>query len=387
MPLDYANTLAAGRSLVPDLRQQLLQGEAMDMQREQFQWQRDLMEQKRQQLQQETQEQAAYKEHLEQALLSGDPKAIMRLMARFPQMAEGIKPLWESMDEQQRTADLTQAGTAFARAQAGDLGGAAAIIRQRVEADRAAGVTDPTDEAVLAGLESDDPIQQRAAIATIGIHVAALTGDKFSETYGKMNPADAKTGVQKEYDWRVAQFGQESADRWLATQDESLVAVEPGGSVYRKSDFVGAGAPQPGGGDQSTGSGAAPPADGPLGPWIEQVAGISASPRGRVRASGVAGTYHADDNARDFPTPSVAQNVAEGRRLKALFGPSFDVIYSENDKSGKHNDHVHVEPGPQLGAQVRGRGKPTKVRTKQEYDRLPVGTAYVAPDGSPRVKS
>src|SRR5690606_442506 len=97
----------------------------------------------------------------------------------------------------------------------------------------------PADEAVLAGLESDDPIQRNAAVATIGIQLAALTGDKFAETYGKLNPSENKTAVQREYDWRVNQFGLDAANRWLATQDESLVAVEPGGSVYRKSDFIG----------------------------------------------------------------------------------------------------------------------------------------------------
>src|SRR5690606_26119964 len=135
-----------------------------------------------------------------------------------------------------------------------------------------------------------------------GIQLAALTGDKFSETYGKLNPADAKTTVQKEYDWRVASFGQEAADRWLSTQDESLVAVEPGGSVYRKSDFVGGSpAPQSRGGDPAS---TAVPATGSA---IEQAAlaavpGLTVTSRQRSPAKngavgGVANSFHLTDQA------------------------------------------------------------------------------------------
>jgi hypothetical protein len=374
--LDYGAALRAGQSLVPDMRAQLLQREAQDFQREQMDWAREDRAARERALLQETREQEAFREELERVLLTGTPQDILRLMARYPKMGESLKPLWESMDERQRTADLTQIGTIYARGQAGDLAGAAAALRQRVDADRAAGVPDPADEAVLAGLESNNPVEQRAALATIGIQLAAITGDKFAETYGKLNPAESKTAVQREYDWRVQQFGKESADLWLATQDESLIAVEPGGSVYRKSDFVGGGAPaQQRGGDPAS---TAVPATGSA---IEQAA-LSAVPGAVVTSrqrsparnravGGVANSFHLTDQARDFIPPQGMSMVQLATRLKQAM-PGFDVI--------NEGDHVHVEPSSRSAGPVR-------VRTKQEYDKLAPGTPYIAPDGSQRVKS
>ena len=380
--LDYASILQAGQQLVPNIREQAYQREVMDFRREQMQAQRAKAEA-------EAQEQAAYKAQLEEALLSNNPRDILRLMARFPNMADAVKPVWESMDASQREADLTQMGTIYARAQAQDFQGAAQALRARVEADREAGQVDPADEAVLAGLESDDPIQRNAAVATIGIQLAALTGDKFAETYGKLNPSENKTAVQREYDWRVNQFGLDAANRWLATQDESLVAVEPGGSVYRKSDFIGgmnAGARMAptmggyGGGEFDTRG--RPVEQTVTGAAIEQAALAAVpgavvtsrqrSPEHNRRVGGVANSYHLTDQARDFVPPRGMSMGQLAARLKAAM-PGFDVI--------NEGDHVHVEP--------RGRPSsgPVQVRTRQEYDRLAPGTPYVAPDGSQRVKS
>lgn len=371
-PYDYASVLAAGQRLVPDMRAQMFEDEQREMQREQFGWQRQAMAQRQAAAEAEAQEKAAYQTSLEAALTDGSPQSIMRLMARFPEMAEGIKPLWESMDERQRVGDLTQIGTIYARGQAGDIAGAASVLRQRVDADRAANAVDPADEAVLAGLESDDPIQQRAALATIGIQLAALTPDKFSETYGRLNPSEATPAVQREYQWRVGQFGKAAADRWLTMEDESIVTVPGGGPVYRKSDIVNGGAPaQPEGGDQST---------APTGSAIEAAAlaavpnvGVSSRQRSPARnreVGGVADSYHLTDQARDFLPPRGMTMTQLAARLKSAM-PGFDVI--------NEGDHVHVEPSSRTAGVV-------PVRSRQEYDRLPSGAAYIAPDGSQRVK-
>lgn len=386
MPLlDYAGTLRAGQSLVPDFRLQKMQDEQFAFQREEMQMRRDEMERLRAAAERAEQQQVEFRQRMEQVMGGGGrPDDVTRLMLDFPEMAEAYKPVLERMDAEQKESDITATGSIYSRLNAGDTTGAASLLRQRVEADRAAGVEDPQDVALLQALESGDETEVKVAKSMIGMHLAAMTGvEAFESIYGG---EENRVGVQREYDWRVNQFGQEAADRWLATQDLDLVAVDRGGSVYNKADFVNGGATPPvnaEGGDQSVAAGM--PQNGPIGPWIEQAAGITAS--SRKRATGVPGTYHADDNARDFPTPTIAENVREGRRLKALFGPNFDVIYSENDKTGRHNDHVHVEPGPRLGAQIRGRGNaPVKVATKQQYERLPSGTKYIAPDGTERTK-
>lgn len=394
--LDYASILRGGQSLVPDFRQQMMQDEANAFRREQI-------AEARAQRENAMAQQEAFQQDLLVAMNGGGPDAITRLMLKYPNLAEGIKPALDRMDEDRKRDMITRQGSIYSRAVNNDIPGAVSMLREEVEADRAAGTPDPMDEQILAALESGDAQQQKWATQLIGLNLRGLAGDSFDKVFGG---AEQTNPVQKEYDWRAAQFGKAAADTWLAEQDTSLVTVEPGGSVYRKSDFLSPGANmgptmggygggtfditgrgvaprQPEGGDQSTAGGM--PENGPIGSWIEQTAGLTAS--SRKRATGVPGTYHADDNARDFPTATVTENVAKGRRLKALFGDQFDVIYSETDKSGRHNDHVHVEPGPALGKRIRSRmGGAAHIKTKQQYDRLASGTQYIAPDGSLRRK-
>lgn len=94
--------------------------------------------------------------------------------------------------------------------------------------------------------------------------------------------------------------------------------------------------------------------DKPLGPQFDALTGLTPSSRGAQRSTGVRGTFHATNDARDYYTPTLAENVALGRRLTAQLAPlGIQVIYSENDRSGKHKDNVHLEPGPGLDTQVR----------------------------------
>lgn len=96
------------------------------------------------------------------------------------------------------------------------------------------------------------------------------------------------------------------------------------------------------------------PIDKPLGPWLDSITGLQPTKSGAQRPTGVPGTFHATDDARDYGTPTIQENVALGRKLKAQLEPlGIQVIYSENDRSGQHNDHVHVEPGPGLDQMVR----------------------------------
>ena len=250
MPLDYASVLGAGQQLVPNLRAIALQDQQAQFQEQEIAARTQAMQAQQQKLAQAQQRQQQYQNDLDQVLLTGgDPRAIQRLMLKYPEFADNMKPVLDSMDKDQLQRNQTQLGTIFARGQAGDLKGAADALRQRIEADKAAGDNDPADQAVLDGLESGDAVQQKAALATVGIHLAALSGDKFAETYGKLNAPEATNPVQKEYDWRVAQFGKQAADQWLATQDTKLVPVQAGGQVYAYGPT--GGTPQPEGGDQS----------------------------------------------------------------------------------------------------------------------------------------
>ena len=114
------------------------------------------------------------------------------------------------------------------------------------------------DEQILAGLESGDPMQQRSALATAGIMLAAVQPDKFNEVYKAANPTEATPATIREYNARVAQFGKAAADAWLRTQDMKLVPVTQGGTVFQVGgDTVPQGnAPAMQGGGDPSGSGA-----------------------------------------------------------------------------------------------------------------------------------
>jgi len=327
--LDYANIMRAGQSLVPDLRQQTMQREAFDMQREQFAVQRQALEQKATQQQREIQRQTSFQSDLEQVLAGGgDARSIQGLMLRYPEMAEGIKPAWEAMDERQRQTDLTHTGTMYARAQAGDIDGAIAVLEERVNAERKAGSADPQDEAILAGLRSPNPVEQRAAVATIGIQLAALTGDKFTEMYGKLNQDSEPTQIEKlaNYFDRIGQHERAEAVRANAAAPD-LVAVEAGGSLYNKNDF-------------------APPAN-------QQSRGGDPASRG----GGV-------------PAPQLGANGLPA----ALTPEQYQVVV---DRMGKERTDAWMQSeGIAMTA-----GAPVRVRSVQEARKLPSGSMFITPDG------
>lgn len=249
-----AAIIQGGMSLVPNLREQLVQDALLKQQQAVFnQGQQDRAAQQRQG-QQQKQRQQEYQGAVEEALLSGDPQAIIRLRIQFPEFAKEAKDAFDALDENQRRTTTTDLGTIFARGQAGDYAGAAGPLRQRVEADRAAGQVDPQDEAILAGLESDDPMQQRAALATVGILLSTVAGEGFASVYGKLNPTEAKPGIQREAEYYRSIGRADLADQVLTNNADPLVQITgpAGTSIIPRSQALG----QQGGGGQASGGGA-----------------------------------------------------------------------------------------------------------------------------------
>jgi hypothetical protein len=91
----------------------------------------------------------------------------------------------------------------------------------------------------------------------------------------------------------------------------------------------------------------------------------------------MANSVHYAGKAFDMRTRIYTKGQVEAivDELFTLLGEDYDVI--------DEGDHVHVEPSSRSGAAQTG---PVRVRSKQQYDRLPKGAQYVAPDGSLRVK-
>ncbi|ABD27429.1 hypothetical protein Saro_2994 [Novosphingobium aromaticivorans DSM 12444] len=391
--LDYAAIMRAGQSLVPDIQEQMFLNDQRKMQQQA----RELQVQQARTAQER---QVAFRTAAQQAAMSADPKAIGNLMIAFPEFADQIKPGWQALSEDARRRNLTQSGTVFMRAKNGDAKGAAALLRQRYEADLAAGHADETTKELIDAFESGDPMQVQQATATVGMILAADDPSKFADTYGKLFPSDDKSPFAKEYNDRVRLFGKEAADQWAATQDEKFIPVQQGGSVFRASDLMGGGgivatreqqaesdrmramfpnAPQYAtdstkGGDQSTaGRGIAPTGSAIESAAMAAVPGLTVTSRQRspgknASVGGVDDSYHLTDQARDFVPPKGMGMGALRDRLAKAF-PGFDVI--------NEGDHVHIEPGkgtPHAAGPVR-------VRSVQEARKLPSGTMFVTPDG------
>lgn len=183
MPLDFASIIKAGQSLVPDIRAEMMQEDERRAINEQRQ---ALAEQRRAATDAAQQKQARQQQlqtSLNEAVLSGNPRAISRLMLQFPEYADQMKPGWEALHGDERRTNQTMLGSAYVRAQNKDFKGAAAILQRRYDADLAAESPDPLTKQLIDELNSDDANRQRIAMSTIGIYLAADDPSKFAQIY------------------------------------------------------------------------------------------------------------------------------------------------------------------------------------------------------------
>ncbi len=364
MELDYAGIMRAGQGLVGDLQEQMF-----------LQDQRKAQAQARQlqvqQAQQQQARQAQFRTAAQQAAQSADPKAIGNLMIAFPEFADQIKPGWQALSDDARRRNLTQTGSVFMRAKNGDAKGAAALLRQRYDADAAAGQADETTKELIDAFESGDPTQVQQATATVGMILAADDPSKFAETYGKLFPTDAATAVQKEYQWRVQQFDKAAADKWLAVQDTKLVPVQPGGQIYDAADFVGE-------------------RDGGFGGGIVATREQQAEAE-RFRAMFPNAPEFATDNSKGgdqstgmggIPAPATGANGLPASLTPEQYRVTVDALGKSKTDAWMKQNGITIENVARGGVAQQ----PVRVRSKQEYDRLPSGAEYIAPDGSRRRK-
>lgn len=407
-PIDYATPLARAGGLVPNYAEQQMQRRMFDMQSRAF-------SAEQQEKQRAIDEEAAFRSATEQVMIDPSPQGIARLALRFPKRAEQIQAAWKLIDADRQKADLTQIGSIYSLAQGGQYDQAAQFMQRRVDADKAAGQSDPVDEAILTALKSGDPIQQKAAAAQIGMQLAMIDPAKFGETYGKLFPTDAKTGTQKEYEWRAGLYGKEAADTWMATKDIELVPVEKGGSIYSKSDFIpGAAVPQPRGGDQSTGGQATPDLERMLAITMQSESGgkdfapgggYLTSPQGaRGRMQVMPGTERdpgfgvrpaqndsPDELARvgrDYFKAMMAR-YGEPAKAWAAYNAGPGRLDAALAKGGDWPKHMPSETRKYVArnmSQLRkggasAEGGPVQVNSVQQARKLPPGTVFRTPDG------
>jgi hypothetical protein len=112
--------------------------------------------------------------------------------------------------------------------------------------------------------------------------------------------------------------------------------------------------------------------------YAQQTSGYR-TPEHNRDVGGVANSYHTKRDsagnplARDF-VPSGGQSMAQLEADLRAANPDKDVI--------NEGDHVHVEPSGRASRPSR----PVQLATKADFDALPSGAEFIAPDGSHRRK-
>lgn len=362
MALDYASILQAGQNLVPDLQEQMFR-------KQELQQRQTMMEQQQQQRALQMQEAALkqqraaeFRARLAGVIDSNDPRAIAKLMMEYPEFADSIKPGYDAISNEAKTRNLTQLGSAYQLATGGDSKGAAAVLRKRYDADVAAGQADETTKELLDALESDDPVMQRRAASTLGMVIASQDPAKFTEAFKALNPAEKIDPTQREYQWRVGQFGQAAADRWLAVQDTKLVPVQEGGSIYNAADLI----PPTGGGIVATREDEERPARSDTSPGSAPE--FANDPRDGGQPKG----GDQSDPREGVPAPALGPNG-----LPATLTPQ--QYQATIASMGKAKTDAWLK---QNGITVSGGSAgPVRVRSVQEARKLPSGTIFITPDG------
>lgn len=393
MSLDYAAILSQAQNLTPDYQDQRLRGQEAEARTQQIDLQRQAMQIKLAEAQREREKQAAFEAERDQVLLNPDPKRVALLALKYPDQFKGAKEGFDLLDADRRTNDLTQMGSVYSRAKEGDFKGAAAALRTRIEADKAAGQDVTEDEHIADALESGDAIQQRAALGTIGMHIAAVAPKEFAETWGKLSGGDGATptDLEKKYRFLIGERGQAYADQWLSEQTQDVVVGQPGAPVYRKSDIIGGNGFKQGGGDPASiggrGIGGSPgPTVPPIGNAKEVVESLFPGakvtdwkrPAGSKLGKANPNSWHVNSGAAVDVRPIPGMTFGEFVGKIAAAGHPIIEQRDEVTNPSKHatGPHWHVVIG-----QGGPGAKPVSVRSIQEAMKLPKGTHYRNPQG------
>lgn len=197
-PVNQAGILSAGQDLVHNLLNQEINRSLGQAQVEQAQAQTAMFRQKAASDLLEQQQQAQMQREVGVALQSGDPSAISKLIARYPQYKDGLKTAYDQMDGLQQRSELRQAAGIWSALNAGNTDAAIKQLEGRVTADREAGHDTADDEEQIAMLKSGDPKAVNTVKGKLGLFMASVVPDKFAsvvEQLGTGNDATRKGQV------------------------------------------------------------------------------------------------------------------------------------------------------------------------------------------------
>lgn len=388
---DPGAILRSGAALIPNLADQIAQRDQLDLQRQQvgvqmMNAQRQIAENAREQA--TAQSYAADLTAIGQLPANQQPAAIIALMRKYPKQSEALKRSYDAQDDAVKQANFREAGEIYSLIQNGAPDRAAERLRQRIEADRAAGLETEDDEAILSQLESGDPAQVQQATATIGWQLSTAAGpDKFSSTYGAINN---QTDFEKQYEYIKREFGSEAADNFARNKYDPFVESNNkyGTTFYRSSDLAGGSeAPQQGQGGGSSGNVSGgkgkPVADAGsiargLFPGIE----ITQQRRDPNSALGKANpkSWHNHSAAAIDVRPIKGMTFAE--YVKRYADAGYTILEAKNEVGAGRSkwatgDHWHVV----LGGGPKSNDGPVKVTSLAQARSLPSGTEFIDPKG------
>ena len=386
---DPSAILRGGAALLPDLAAQIAQSRQLDIQQQQagtasLGLQRQLLDDQREQA--TANAYAADVVAISRLPLMQQPQALAALMAKYPKQSEALKRAYDTQDEAIKGADFRAAAEVYSFVQNGAPEKAAALIRKRIDADKAAGLDTSDDEDIALALESGDPAKVQEAAAQIGWQLSTAAGpEKFAATYGAVNPT---TSLTTNYQWLKSQGRDQDAEDLLENEVNPIYPITtPTGvtAATAKELRGGGGRPQPQAPASATGVRGEPVSDAGsiakgLFPGIE----ITQQRRDPNSALGKANpkSWHNRTGAAIDVVPIKGMTFAQ--YVKRFADAGYTILEAKNEVGPGRSkwatgDHWHVVLGG-------GPSGPAKVTSKAQFDKLPSGTVFVDPKGVTRRK-
>jgi hypothetical protein len=165
------------------------------------------------------------------------PENIARNVLLFPELKEQVTASEAILNEAERTSANQLRAEVIGLFRGGNKD--AARARLAAQAEGYANTPGKEKQAAAAqALLKTFEIDPNSVILPMTIQLAQSDEKLYKNLYGGDENLSA-TG--KEYQDRVRIQGKEAADAWLQLQGEKLIAVEPGGAIYRGSNILGNG--------------------------------------------------------------------------------------------------------------------------------------------------
>lgn len=124
------------------------------------------------------------------------PNTLLNLQGKYPDKAEAISGIWKAKDAAAKTADQGYMGSVYSALQNKRTDLALQLMRQRRDADAAAGLDTADDDAQIAAIsDGKDPSAVNTVKGMFLAHLAAIDPDKFASTYGAVTKPEELKNV------------------------------------------------------------------------------------------------------------------------------------------------------------------------------------------------